>query len=982
MENEIVQNANQIKLFGEDLFNTIQSFNMTGEIISIEKPAFPEMQELKMNEMSFFRVDQLLYDDDYPRREAFENVLRSMDEDAFNLVYVLTGKKTGVELCLGVVKNANATEETLSASNYGEMVRKIFDGNFNGSKLTKLRGKNLTDTIIDQAEQYTTAGMIMGIPSMNEETANGDGDFQGIDRLINSMLGAEWRLVVVCEPVKKSVICQIQDQVYGLYDKLAGISKFSLQASKNEGSSHTEGENTSDTRGKNKGINDSTSTSRGTANSMGTRNSNKTESRGTNSGTSESHTAGKNTSDGINQGTSASLSLDITNKKASEIMKYLDEELLERLRTGLAKGLFSTSVYYMAENPAIASRLKSCLMSLFQGDGSTFSPLIHRSLNRDAVKTVNMLKTYQNYAESRVLVDPQVALLHSRPVTAVDNFCYLSTLLTAKEISLYTGLPQIEVPGIVLNNAVTFGLNEEMHSETDLIQLGNMIQKGRVLEAVPFYISQKLLSKHTFIAGVTGSGKTTTCHRILDEVHKTKTPFLIIEPAKTEYRTLINNYRDLVVFTLGNESVAPLRLNPFELIEGEIISSHVDMLKAAFTSAFPMEASMPQILEESIYECYKKKGWNIITNTNRRFGKAAWGTPEAFPILSELLEEMKTVTKGKGFGDRLQAEYIGSLVSRLSNLTVGSKGCMLNCRKSVDFQYLVNHNVILELEDLKSPEDKAFIMGLVLAKTAEVIKREHKHNSSFRHLTLVEEAHRLLTKPDYSDGGARKSAVETFTDLLAEVRKYGEGLVIVDQIPNKLASEVLKNTNTKIIQRILARDDKEVVGDTMEMDDKQKEFLSSLRVGEAIVFTEDTAKPVHVAITRITDTNEDEIADEVVKRRFDKKRGAEFNDAYRDLAVREYMDAFYEILHCISYWDEHEKQRADFLVIVDKIQESTGASKDEIWSDFVTRAMEESGFEHTEKKEALLMFFRQVYPREGFSVDQLDIKDMKYFGGF
>lgn len=982
MRNEIVQNAYQIQKFGENLFATIQSFNLTGEILSIDKPAFPDNQELKLNEMSFFRIDQLLYDDDYPRREAFENVLRSMDQEAFNLVYVLTGKKSGVELCLGVVKNANDTEENLSASNYGELIRKIFDGNFNGSKLTKLRGKNLTSTILDKADSYTSAGMIMGIPSMNEETLKGDGDFQGIDRLINSMIGSEWRLVVVCEPVNKNVICQIQNQVYELYDKLAGISKFSLQASRNEGSTHTEGENSSDSRSKTKGTNDSTSSSKGNANSSGTRNSNTTTSKGTNNSISESHSSGTNKSDASNQGTSASLSLEITNKKAMEIMKYIDEELLERLSIGLSKGMFSTSVYYMAENPAVASRLKSCLMSLFQGDGSTFSPLIHRPLNMEAVKTVNLLKNYQNYAESKALIDPQVALLHSRPITFEERFCYLSTLLTAKEISLYTGLPQTEVPGIVLNNGVNFGLNEEVHEDAELIQLGNMIQKGRELENVPFYISQRLLSKHTFIAGVTGSGKTTTCHRILDEIHKNKTPFLIIEPAKTEYRTLINNYRDLVVFTLGNESLAPFRLNPFELIEGEIISSHVDMLKATFTSAFPMEASMPQILEESIYGCYKKKGWNIITNTNRRYGKDAWSNPEAFPILAELLEEMKTVTKGKGFGDRLQSEYIGSLVSRLSNLTVGSKGCMLNCRKSIDFHYLVNHNVILELEDLKSPEDKAFIMGLVLARTAEVIKKEHKQNGSFRHLTLVEEAHRLLTKPDFSDGGARKSAVETFTDLLAEVRKYGEGLVIVDQIPNKLASEVLKNTNTKIIQKILARDDKEVVGDTMEMDDRQKEFLSSLRVGEAIVFTEDTVKPVHVAITRVTDTNEDEIADEVVKKRFDKKRMTDFNAAYKDLAIREYMDEFYQIINCLRIWEEHDRQKAEFLSVIEQIKNSTGTDEAQIWEEFVIRAMEESGIDDKEKKDILTAFFTNIYPKPTFHVEQLNLDFMKYLGGF
>ena len=129
----------------------------------------------------------------------------------------------------------------------------------------------------------------------------------------------------------------------------------------------------------------------------------------------------------------------------------------------------------------------------------------------------------------------------------------------------------------------------------------------------------------------------------------------------------------------------------------------------------------------------------------------------------------------------------------------------------------------------------------------------------------------MLAKVDYGDSGAKKAAVETFTDLLAEVRKYGEGLIIVDQIPNKLASEVLKNTNTKIIHKILARDDKEAVGDTMLMDDKQKAYLSALTPGQAIVFTEGMNKPVHVKIQPATDTNETEIGDDIVRKKFISK---------------------------------------------------------------------------------------------------------------
>lgn len=237
----------------------------------------------------------------------------------------------------------------------------------------------------------------------------------------------------------------------------------------------------------------------------------------------------------------------------------------------------------------------------------------------------------------------------------------------------------------------------------------------------------------------TGSGKTTTCHRLLSEANM---PFLVIEPAKTEYRTLISKDKDLMVFTLGNEMVSPFRINPFELIKGEVISAHVDMIKATFTTAFPMEASMPQILEEAIYNVYQKKGWNIDTNENELYGDDAFNPDvNSFPILSDLLNEMRTVIESKHFSAQMQADYIGSLVSRLSNLTVGSKGSMLNCEHSTDFRFVAYNNVILEMEELKSPEDKALFMGFVLSRLSAVIKEEHRKNPNYKHLTLIEEAH-------------------------------------------------------------------------------------------------------------------------------------------------------------------------------------------------------------------------------------------------
>lgn len=877
-------------------------------------------ESLNINkDVSFYRVTRLSFDEDYPHREAFENVLLSLDTTAFNLVYILSGTEKGIELYIGVVKNANPQDgeynKQLEASNYGEMIAGAFEGNFGGSVLEKLKGDSLHECIFSAAKKYTDAGIIMGVPSENKNQNDNGKGFQGMDRLINSMLGLNWRLIIVAEPASKEDVFAWQQDVYRIYNSVAPLAKNSIQHAVNRGTGHTEGTNESTAKGAN--FNKGTGKSGGETVGSGSESSNTGWNTNESSGESTNVSHGKNQSNSTNQGQSQSMTAEVVNKDAQELLKYMDEDLLERIKQGFGRGLFKTAVYYMADRPSTANRLKVGITSLFQGNVSTYSPLVSHKLDlASGQNTRDVLKLFQNvsFGQTNDLTNDQQALL-SYPWQ--NNRQALSTWLTATEVSLLAGLPQKEIPGISVVEGVDFGLNADLGGD---VVLGALMQKGRKLEYMPLSFPKDVLNKHTFIAGVTGSGKTTTCHKLLKEAG---VPFLVIEPAKTEYRTLIKSpkFGECVVFTVGDEDVAPLRFNPFELVAGENLSSHIDMLKATFTSAFPMEGSMPQLLEEAIYKCYEDKGWNIDTSKNDicamdddyQAGDEFTSKYDVFPILSDFLKALEYVVKEKNFDSRLRDDYIGTLVSRFSNLRKGAKGRMLNTEHSLDFFKIAEKNVIIELETLKSAEDKALIMGFILTRLSAVIRQKHKLNKNYRHITLVEEAHRLLSKVEYGDSGSKKGAVETFTDLLAEVRKYGEGLIIVDQIPNKLAPEVIKNTNTKIIHKLLARDDKETVGDAMLMDDKQKAFLSALGTGEAILFTEKLVKPVHIAINPITDTNEAEISEETVRERYEKYMRRSHPHILIDNAVINDLYAMYSrtLKYCVENSGEG-KAKSDF----------------------------------------------------------------------
>lgn len=937
----------------EMLVDAMQEADDNRSVVETRVPPFPANGELKSNQLRLFRIKKLSYDGEFPHREAFENVLATMDNPSFNFVYVLTGTETGIELDVGVVQNtadvqSDALGKKLAASDYGEIIKSAIEGNFNGSVVESL-SKDEIDTIMNGATIYTDAGLITGVPSMNEKEVGEKTDFQGIDRLINSMLGLEWRLVVVCTRVQQKGIGALRNEIRDLYNYLSVYAKQTIQQSANSGENYSESTNYSKadgtqsgystTTGRNKGWSKGTSDGDGSgySTSHGT-SGGESASKTKTGGTSETITKGTGENKGWNKGRGTAVTVEMSNKYAQEWMKYIDEELIERYKLGASKGLFLTSVYYMATKPSDANRLGAGLLSLFQGSKATNCPLSLQKI--DVTKNRAMLRLFQNSYTMPSIVSADSLALKSRPHG--NGGVGLSTYMTAAEVALFAGLPQNEVPGLALTESVHFGLNERDLNKRDAsgeIKLGCMVQNGRELKNLPFAIPRSSLNKHVFVAGVTGSGKTTTCHKMLTEADM---PFLVIEPAKTEYRRLINEDEDIIVFTLGNVHAAPLCLNPFEMLDSEILSSHIDMLKATFTSAFPMEASMPQILEEAMYNCYKKKGWNIQTGAYKGSGD------DKFPILSDLLHELNMVVEEKKFGRELEGNYKGSLVSRVSHLTVGAKGSMLNCLRSTDFRALANKKVILELEAVKSPEDKAFLMGLILARLSETVKAEHADDNDYRHITLVEEAHRLLSKPDIGDSGARKAAVETFADLLAEVRKYGESLIIVDQIPNKLAPDVLKNTNTKIIHKILARDDKEAVGDCMLMDDKQKAYLSALETGSAIVFNEYTDKPVQVKIEMMTDTSGKDPKDEAVKERFESKK-AEFGACYADMEILKHSETFDDVCKKLKdagnetcSFEElplYEELRAN----VSDTAQKTGCAVSDIYKALIQRRESENG---------------------------------------
>lgn len=781
------------------------------------------------------RIVRWVYDKDEKIADCFKNVMSVFAGSESSLSLAIHRKSNNVAMYF-VLKN-NGLGENEKSRNDIELLADSLRGNFPGTELSILNSKDGDVQTVFDFEQFRSVAALCNIPSEKSE------DFisQGIDKLINGIVPKSdddgYWIVILAESLSQASLRQIIGGYQELATAIAPFAGYQFQSGKSETATKGEMESLSNSEGVSQSIAKTHSVSisvkipRVNIAAQGGYSRSKIDTESS----IETETTGSNSS--ISMGESENTTYTYKSYLVTDLIEKL-EATIKRLNESQSTGLWKCASYVFSSNAKMSKNIANYLRALTQGEQSYIEPSFVQEWSKLEGNGLDTFTEIRNYVQH-----------FCHPIFTSDKGISVTPTMNASttELSNVFAFPRYSMQGIPVVECARFG--REPHSLTRLegdVNVGCAYHMHTQETKSRICLGRNDLTAHTFITGSTGSGKSNTVYTLLDKLclsSEEKAHFLVIEPAKGEYKDALGGYNGVSVYGTNPQKTELLRLNPFAFPDDIHVLEHIDRLVEIFNACWPMYAAMPAVLKDAVEQAYVKAGWSL-TLSECSSGR--------FPTFRDVIETLPEVVSGN-FSQDTQGDYKGALETRLRSLTNGINGQILCSAFEIKAEDLFDKNVIVDLSRVGSSETKALLMGVLILKLQEHrmtqrTKGMNKPNSGLEHLTVLEEAHNLLRRTSseqtQESSNLQGKSVEMLTNAIAEMRSYGEGFIIADQSPGLLDMAVIRNTNTKIIMRLPDQSDRELVGNAAGLNDDQIVELSKLETGVAAVYQNEWLEPV------------------------------------------------------------------------------------------------------------------------------------------
>jgi hypothetical protein len=860
----------------------------------------PEKSQEKLSKtiqnVRMYRITKMVYEKNEFSLHKFTSVFNSLSHISTSVFLMIDSNGLETELYIGI----KSDDKRRTASSTGKLLFNILKGQFPGIELQNKFGNEIEDLLNKPRGEFVST--VTSIGNLVDDQNRSNEEFvQGLEKLIKTMEGQKYRAVILAENKSNEDLKKLRTGYEEIYNSLSPFSKMQINFSENKGTNYsnssstgistgtTYSKNDSVTEGNSYSENESTSEQKsvskknlmefaaasvsgigagagigslfgpvgatigagiGLSLSMGatpTYTEGKTRTKGSSytetSSKTFGETRGKTNTDtktdtetiGNSSGTSQAITLNTENKIVSNLLNRIDVQL-ERIKEFETFGMWECAAYFISEEPPVAEIAAATYKSIIQGKNSGVEVSSINSWNEDNAKEI--IKNINNFEHPSFKYNDNI-------------FVKATSLISSKELGIQMGLPKKSVIGFPVvehssfaQEVITYNANED--NDRKSITIGKIFNMGKITEKV-MKLSKESLTMHTFVTGSTGSGKSNTIYEILDQLDTVGVKFMIIEPAKGEYKNVFGNRNNVTVLGTNPNYSELLRINPFKFPKSIHVLEHVDRLIEIFNVCWPMYAAMPAVLKDAVLSAYEDCGWDLAESVNRI-------SDELFPTFADLERELWTVIENSAYSDELKGNYIGSLVTRIKSLTNGLNG-QIFASDEIDNKLLFDENVIIDLSRIGSLETKSLIMGILVMRLNEYRMSEATEmNSKLKHVTVLEEAHNILkrvsTEQNSESSNVSGKSVEMLSNAIAEMRTYGEGFIIADQSPNAVDVSAIRNTNTKIIMKLPDEVDRRLAGKAAALKDEQLDEIAKLPKGVAVVYQNDWIEPVLCKINK------------------------------------------------------------------------------------------------------------------------------------
>ncbi|WML26329.1 ATP-binding protein [Neobacillus sp. OS1-33] len=801
------------------------------EIVPFENLGLPALEEDFINNVRLYKITEMVYQKGEPVTDKFTTVFNTLQTYKSSVFVMIDSNGKQTDFFLGVRSNG----DNRSTVTLGDTLKNTLVGHFPGVKVENEDRSKIAALSTRIAKQHNVASVsVVGNNKKDKEQGN-EQFVQGLEKLALAMHGRQFTGIIVAQNSSSDEIQRVRKSYQRLYTELSPLQKVQL----NDGISNSgsKSKSFSEMSGKQKAAMIAGTTSGiigaavgaavgGIANPVGIMLGGQIG--GTLGGLFQSLAPNAQ----VTESSSSSVTKTVENKAITDMLQLIDSQL-KRTNEFDSYGMWNVAGYFISDDMSAAEIAASNYRSLMNGENS----------GREVSAINSWRSNFNNFGD---LTQYLSRFVHPQFVYGGNVFTNASTAVSGKELGLHLGLPRNTVPGMPVIEHAEFGKEVNSYqlfpkkscdNPKEHITLGKVFDLGQITDKT-VELDNKSLNMHTLITGSTGSGKSNTVYQLLNELHHKEIPFLVVEPAKGEYKDVFGNWNDVNVYST-NPNIAPLiNLNPFKFPEAIHVLEHVDGLVEIFSVCWPMYDAMPAFLKEAILKSYEEVGWDLGSSTFE-------GDEVEYPDFEILAEQLGKLIDDTDYSAEVKGNYTGALITRVKSLTVGLNKFIFT-NEQTPYEKLFDENCILDISRVKSSETKALIMGLMVYILNEYrVDRKSENNVGLKHVTVLEEAHNLLKNT--SAGGESDligKSVEMLTNTIAEIRTYGEGFIIVDQSPSSIDIAAIKNTNTKIVLRTPEANDREAVGRSMGLTPDQVNEIAKLPSGVAVVYQNDWISPV------------------------------------------------------------------------------------------------------------------------------------------